>query len=97
LKDSLEICLNYKEPLPAIPTIRNEALRFIHIIQGKEKAIYEDFFIEQKLKKYLDYNHPRLYSYHIEADINKTGLGYEVRRIAVTNDTHPYQNTASNI
>lgn len=80
--------LNISSSVPVAQSIMKETIDFLNILVDKNKiSIYHKYsndpFLRKKLIDYIKYNHPTPLDETIEANINKTHSGYELRRIRV--------------
>lgn len=80
--------LTYQGEVPVIQTITRQAVQFLDVLKsGSKQQVAEQYhsdpFLRDKIKDYLTYNHPQPLDATIQAKINQTALGYELRRIRV--------------
>ena len=83
--------LHFEGPIPVLNQIQKETVRFLNMLKEantqKIKATYQhDTYLQKKMLNYLHYNHPKPLDREIEAQINKTPLGYELRRIRMLHE-----------
>ncbi|MCD6375478.1 MAG: hypothetical protein J7L94_08105 [Caldisericaceae bacterium] len=80
--------LTYDGEVPVIQKIQRATIQFLNLLkEGNAKhlaaAFAHDAFLRTKAINYLKFNHPRPLDDSIQARINKTALGYELRRVRV--------------
>lgn len=78
--------LSSKTDIAVAAEINNAVHQFLENISGNKRSqirrqYKNDPFLRDKILRYLDYNHPRPLDNNINAKINKTESGYELRRI----------------
>ncbi len=83
--------LTFEGEVPVIEKIQQATAQFLNLLkQGnpqKMAATYaNDAFLRNKVLKYLKHNHPRPLDDTVQAQINKTALGYELRRVRVLHE-----------
>lgn len=78
--------LNFEEDIPAAPVILREVGTLLKTIAKSDpsaaRRTYQyDTFLAEKVSSYLKHNHPQPLDQDVEATLNKTTLGWELRRI----------------
>jgi len=78
--------LEFKDEIPIAEKITQSAVQFLDVISfGNKSQILQKYsgdpFLRDKLLDYLAFNHPKPLSETIEAKVNKTKSGYELRKI----------------
>ena len=85
--------LDYEGEVPAAEKISRAAGRFLDLVEkGDQNAVRQQYkkdpFLRDKVLDYMYFNHPKPLDKTINADINKTKSGYELRKIRML---HNYQ------
>ena len=83
--------LRFEGELPVADRIQKETVRFLDLLKEanaqKIKSAYQhDAYLQKKILHYVQYNHPKPLDKEIDAQINKTALGYELRRIRMLHE-----------
>ncbi len=83
--------LTFEGEVPVIEKIQQATAQFLNLLKEgnpqKMAATYaNDAFLRNKVLNYLKYNHPRPLDDTVQAQINKTALGYELRRVRVLHE-----------
>lgn len=78
--------LSYNENIPVIRNIKKETVDLLNILKSGGAAEIRqkyggDPFLRSKLSNYISYNRPQPASGIIKAQVNKTGNGYELRKV----------------
>ena len=77
----LALELRYDEPDAPIEKISSETKRFLDLLAGDLPSVQFDNPLNVKISSYIPFNNPRLLEDTINADINRTATGWELRRI----------------
>ena len=85
------IKLKYEGDFKSVHKATQSTTQFLNILQKGDKnlvrsAYRNDPFLRDKILNYMDYNHPKVLYKTINAQINKTKSGYELRKIRVLNN-----------
>jgi hypothetical protein len=89
-KSNIELRLLNEDSCPVLDKISNETVTMIELINNraidKIKSTYKsDSFLRDKLIRILNYNRSAVVDHTIEASVNKTSTGWELRRIGLLN------------
>ncbi|MBN2279356.1 MAG: LPP20 family lipoprotein [Candidatus Marinimicrobia bacterium] len=72
-----------EDPLNVGEAITQSTIRFLSNLEANTTDYDNDEFLKIKIRDYMGYNHPSVTHKNIEARINKTETGWELRRIPV--------------
>ena len=78
--------LTFSEPVPCIDSITKSTSAFLDMLTEHDEAAIitqyqNDRFLQKKMLDYLKYNHADFPNPTIDAKINKTATGYELRKL----------------
>ncbi len=82
------LTFTFDDDVPVLQKIRRSTVQFLELLKKADlkkinTAYAGDGFLKEKVVNYVKFNHPRPLDKNIKARINKTALGYELRRIRV--------------
>jgi hypothetical protein len=89
-KGSYKLNLVCNDSCKVVNRIGKETLRFLETLKGNSKSgigksYSYDPFLKEKIERLIKYNHPVIVGESIDAGINKTMTGWEMRKIRVLN------------
>ena len=89
-KGSFKLDMSYVDSCKIVDKISEETLKFLEILKEDsvpqiEKYYSYDNFLKNKIINLVKYNCPSIVGNSINADINKTLMGWELRKIRVLN------------
>lgn len=83
--------LVYKAEVPVIKEIKNATAELLEVfaqgdLQKAETRYAGDTFLQQKVTDYMKFNHPKPLDENIQAAVEKTASGYELRKIRMLHE-----------